>query len=252
MTEKRTVLITGANGGIGRATVLEFSRLGWEVIGVDRDTLSFDFPDDGIFVQTDISQPENVAELLSQVGKMYQKLDAMVNNAAIQIAKPLIQTTLEEWDSLMAINLRAVFYSVKQAYPLLKAARGAIVNVSSVHAVATSADIASYAASKGALLALTRAMAIEFARDDVRVNAILPGAVDTPMLEAGLSRGHVSGGTLEDRKSDLARKHVIGRVGTPEEIAKAIVFLADNDQSSFMTGHPLIVDGGATIRLSTE
>ena len=252
MTEKRTVLITGANGGIGRATVLEFSRLGWEVIGVDRDTLSFDFPDDGIFVQTDISQPENVAELFSQVGKMYQKLDAMVNNAAIQIAKPLIQTTLEEWDSLMAINLRAVFYSVKQAYPLLKAARGSIVNVSSVHAVATSADIASYAASKGALLALTRAMAIEFARDDVRVNAILPGAVDTPMLEAGLSRGHVSGGTLEDRKNDLARKHVIGRVGTPEEIAKAIVFLADNEQSSFMTGHPLIVDGGATIRLSTE
>ena len=252
MTEKRTVLITGANGGIGRATVLEFSRLGWEVIGVDRDTLSFDFPDDGIFVQTDISQPDNVAELFSQVGKMYPKLDAMVNNAAIQIAKPLIQTTLEEWDSLMAINLRAVFYSVKQAYPLLKAARGSIVNVSSVHAVATSEDIASYAASKGALLALTRAMAIEFARDDVRVNAILPGAVDTPMLEAGLSRGHVSGGTLEERKNDLARKHVIGRVGTPEEIAKAIVFLADNEQSSFMTGHPLIVDGGATIRLSTE
>jgi len=252
MTEQRTVLITGANGGIGRATVFEFSRLGWEVIGGDRDTLSFDFPDEGIVIQTDISQPENVAELFSQVGKMYQKLDAMVNNAAIQIAKPLIQTTLEEWDSLMAINLRAVFYSVKQAYPLLKAAHGAIVNVSSVHAVATSADIASYAASKGALLALTRAMAIEFAKDDVRVNAILPGAVDTPMLEAGLSRGHVSGGTLEDRKTDLARKHVIGRVGTPEEIAKAIVFLADNDQSSFMTGHPLIVDGGATIRLSTE
>ena len=252
MTEKRTVLITGANGGIGRATVLEFSRLGWEVIGVDRDPLGFDFPDDGIFVQTDISRSENVAELFSQVSKMYPKLDAMVNNAAIQIAKPLIQTTLEEWDSLMAINLRAVFYSVKQAYPLLTAARGAIVNVSSVHAVATSADIASYAASKGALLALTRAMAIEFARDDVRVNAILPGAVDTPMLEAGLSRGHVSGGTLEDRKNDLARKHVIGRVGTPEEIAKAIVFLADNEQSSFMTGHPLIVDGGAAIRLSTE
>jgi NAD(P)-dependent dehydrogenase (short-subunit alcohol dehydrogenase family) len=176
----------------------------------------------------------------------------LVNNAAIQIAKPLIQTTLEEWDALMAINLRAVFYGVQRAYPLLKAAHGAIVNVSSVHAVTTSADIASYAASKGALLSLTRAMAIEFAKDYVRVNAILPGAVDTPMLEAGLSRGHVTGGTLEDRKNDLARKHVIGRVGTPEEIAKAIVFLADNDQSSFMTGHPLIVDGGATIRLSTE
>jgi len=252
MANNRTVLITGANGGIGRAAVLEFSRLRWNVIGVDRDPLSFDFPQDGLFIQTDISRPENVRELFNQVAEMYPKMEALVNNAAIQIAKPLIQTTLEEWDALMAINLRAVFYSVQRAYPLLKAAQGAIVNVSSVHAVATSADIASYAASKGALLALTRAMAIEFARDDVRVNAILPGAVDTPMLDAGLSRGHVSGGTLEDRKADLARKHVIGRVGTPQEIAKAIVFLADNDQSSFMTGHPLIVDGGATIRLSTE
>ena len=156
MTDKKTVLITGANGGIGRATVKEFARLGWLVIGVDRDRLDFDFPEDGLFVQTDISQPENVAELFDRVAEMYPALNALVNNAAIQIAKPLIQTTLEEWDHLMAINLRAVFYSVKRAYTMLKAARGAIVNVSSVHAVATSADIASYAASKGALLALTR------------------------------------------------------------------------------------------------
>lgn len=252
MTEKKVVLITGANGGIGRATVLAFAKQGWEVIGVDRHALDFAFPENGIFIQTDISQPEHVEQLFRQVGEKFSQLDALVNNAAIQIAKPLIETSLEEWDALMDVNLRAVFYSVQQAYPLLKAAEGAIVNVSSVHAVATSADIASYAASKGALVALTRAMAIEFAADKVRVNAILPGAVDTPMLEAGLSRGHVSGGTMEARKADLARKHVIGRVGTPEEIASAIVFLADNDQSSFMTGHPLIVDGGATIRLSTE
>ncbi len=251
-TEKRTVLITGANGGIGRATVLEFARLGWTVIGVDRDELAFDFPQDGMFLQMDISKPENVKELFEQVGSMYPQLDALVNNAAIQIAKPLIETSLEEWDALMDINLRAVFYSVKQAYPLLKAARGAIVNVSSVHAVATSADIASYAASKGALLALTRAMGIEFANDHVRVNTILPGAVDTPMLEAGLNRGHVSGSTMADRKADLASKHVIGRIGTPLEIARVIVFLADNEQSSFMTGQPVVVDGGATIRLSTE
>ena len=252
MTDKRSVLITGANGGIGRAAVLEFFQRGWDVIGVDRAPLGFDFPKEGLFLQTDISKPENVDKIFSQLAETTQKLDALVNNAAIQIAKPLIETTLEEWDALMAINLRAVFYSVQRAYPMLKAAKGAIVNVSSVHAVATSADIASYAASKGALLALTRAMAIEFAKDEVRVNAILPGAVDTPMLEAGLSRGHVSGGSLEVRKADLARKTVIGRVGTPQEIAKAIVFLADNEQSSFMTGHPLIVDGGATIRLSTE
>ena len=188
----------------------------------------------------------------SAPSERYQVLDALVNNAAIQIAKPLLQTSLEEWDALMDINLRSVFFSVKQAYSLIRPVEGAIVNVSSVHAVATSADIASYAASKGALLALTRAMAIEFADDNVRVNAVLPGAVDTPMLEAGLSRGHVADGSMDARKAELASKTVIGRVGTPEEIAKAIYFLADNQQSSFMTGHPLVIDGGATIRLSTE
>jgi NAD(P)-dependent dehydrogenase (short-subunit alcohol dehydrogenase family) len=95
-------------------------------------------------------------------------------------------------------------------------------------------------------------MAIEFAPDEIRVNAILPGAVDTPMLRAGLSRGHVGDGTIIDRLENLARKTVNGRVGKPEEIARSIYFLADNQQSSFMTGQAMIVDGGATCRLSTE
>jgi len=247
----RTVLVTGANGGIGRATVKYFAEMGWKVFGVDKDPCDYDFPHNGQFFHTDIAQPHNVEKLFADVAGVSPSLHALVNNAAIQIAKPLLKTSLQEWDDLMAINLRAIFYSVQQAYPLIKAVQGAIVNVSSVHAVATSADIASYAASKGAVLALTRAMAIEFADDNVRVNTVLPGAVDTPMLEAGLSRGHVSG-SLAERKAQLASKTVIGRVGTPREIATAIYFLADNQQSSFMTGQPVIVDGGATIRLSTE
>ena len=99
---------------------------------------------------------------------------------------------------------------------------------------------------------LTRAMAIELAPDNIRVNAILPGAVDTPMLRAGLGRGHVGQGDMQERLDNLARKTVSGKVGTPEEIAQAIYFLADNEQSSFMTGQPMVVDGGATARLSTE
>jgi len=154
---------------------------------------------------------------------------------------------------VMASNLRSVFVGVKLAYPLLKAAGGgAIVNVSSVHAVATSTNIAAYAASKGGLLALTRALAIEFAPDNIRVNAILPGAVDTPMLRSGLSRGHLGGESVVDRLDNLARKTVNGRIGKPEEIARSILFLADDHQSSFMTGQAMIVDGGATARLSTE
>ena len=250
--DQRYVLVTGANGGIGRATVKHFDSMGWTVIGIDMNPCDYPFPEAGLFIQTNIAHPENVIKLFKDVAKFTSVLHALVNNAAVQIAKPLLETTLEEWDSLMDVNLRAIFYSVQQAYPLLKPVQGAIVNVSSVHAVATSADIASYAASKGALLAMTRAMAIEFAGDNVRVNTILPGAVDTPMLDAGLSRGHVSGGSLDERKAELASKTVIGRVGTPDEIAHAIYFLADNEQSSFMTGQPMIVDGGATIRLSTE
>ena len=180
-------------------------------------------------------------------------LCGLVNNAALQIAKPIIETSIEEWDAVMASNLRSVFLSAKLAYPLLRTAgTSAIVNVSSVHAVATSANIATYAASKGGLLALSRAMAIEFAPDNIRVNAILPGAVDTPMLRAGLARGHVGGDHVLDQLENLARKTVIGRVGKPKEIAQAIYFLTDDTQSSFMTGQALIVDGGATARLSTE
>jgi NAD(P)-dependent dehydrogenase (short-subunit alcohol dehydrogenase family) len=246
-------MITGAAGGIGRATVKLFAEKGWRVIGVDRSSFGEPFPGDGLFIQSDVSVGENLEAIFDQAHQFTDQLHALVNNAAIQIAKPLVETTVQEWDASMASNLRSVFLGVKLAYPLFKAAGGgAIVNVSSVHAVATSANIAAYAASKGGLLALTRAMAIEFAPDNIRVNAILPGAVDTPMLRAGLGRGHVQGADILQRLDNLARKTVIGRVGQPAEIAHAIYFLADEVQSSFMTGQALIVDGGATCRLSTE
>jgi len=252
-TANRTVMITGAAGGIGRATVQLFAEKGWTVIGVDRAAFGEDFPSNGLFIQSDISIGENLETIFSQAHTFTDHLDVLINNAGLQIAKPVLQTSVEEWDAVMASNLRSVFLSAKLAHRLFTTAGGgAIVNVSSVHAVATSANIAAYAASKGGLLALTRALAIEFAPDNIRVNAILPGAVDTPMLRAGLSRGHVSGSDIIERLDNLARKTVNGRVGKPDEIAHAIFFLADNEQSSFMTGQALIVDGGATCRLSTE
>jgi glucose 1-dehydrogenase len=247
------ILITGAAGGIGRATVSLFAEKGWRVIGVDRSDFGDDFPQDGLFIKADISHAEDVQSIFEKAHAFTESLEALVNNAALQVAKPLVETTVEEWDAVMASNLRSVFLGVKLAHPLLKAGTGgAVVNVSSVHAIQTSANIAAYAASKGGLLALTRAMAIEFAPDNIRVNAILPGAVDTPMLRAGLGRGHVGQGDVQERLDNLARRTVSGKVGRPEEIAHAIYFLADNEQSSFMTGQALVVDGGATARLSTE
>jgi NAD(P)-dependent dehydrogenase (short-subunit alcohol dehydrogenase family) len=258
MTETKTVLITGAAGGIGRATVALFAGKGWCVLGVDRAPFDYaqggsGFPDNGLFIQADISRGEELETIFAKAQVFTDSLDALVNNAAMQIAKPLVETTVEEWDAVMAANLRSVFLGVKLAYPLLKArGGGTIVNVSSVHAIQTSSNIAAYAASKGGLLALTRAMAIEFAPDNIRVNAILPGAVDTPMLRAGLGRGHAGQGDVQQRLENLARKTVSGKVGKPEEIAHAIYFLADEEQSSFMTGQAMVVDGGATARLSTE
>jgi len=249
----KTVLITGAGGGIGRACVRHFAEKGWRIVGVDREDFGDDFPRDGCFIKADIAKPDSPEVIFQQARDFHPTLDVLVNNAAVQVAKPLIETSIEEWDAVMASNLRSVFLFVKLAHPLLKAAGGgAIVNVSSVHAIQTSANIAAYAASKGGLLALTRAMAIEFAPDNIRVNAILPGAVDTPMLRAGLGRGHAGGGDMQQRLDNLARKTVSGKVGRPEEIAHAIYFLADSDQSSFMTGQAMVVDGGATARLSTE
>jgi NAD(P)-dependent dehydrogenase (short-subunit alcohol dehydrogenase family) len=162
--------------------------------------------------------------------------------------------TTGEWDATMASNLRSVFLAVKNAYSLLRSG-SAIINVSSVHAEATSSDIAAYAASKGGLLAFTRALSIEFADDDIRVNAVLPGAVDTEMLRDGLERDYGEEGatkTVQEKMRALGTRHVIGRVGQPEEIAQTILFLADGERSSFVTGQALTVDGGATARLSTE
>ena len=253
MPEIKTVLITGVGGGIGHACARHFAGKSWRVIGVDRSDCREDFPANGHFIQADISHPDAAEVIFREVQNFHPVLDVLVNNAAVQVAKPLVDTTVEEWDAVMASNLRSVFLFVKLAHPLLRASGGgAIVNVSSVHAIQTSANIAAYAASKGGLLALTRAMAIEFAPDNIRVNAILPGAVDTPMLRAGLGRGHAGHGDIQERLDNLARRTVNGKVGKPEEIAQAIYFLADNEQSSFMTGQALVVDGGATARLSTE
>ncbi|MCX6055510.1 MAG: SDR family NAD(P)-dependent oxidoreductase [Chloroflexi bacterium] len=250
---KRIVLITGSAGGIGRATVNLFSAQGWSVIGVDRDDFGEGFPVDGLFINADISQPSHFAFVYDKLKQFTVSLNAVVNNAAVQISKPLVETTVEEWDQVIATNLRPAFIGARYAHPLLcTAGGGAIVNVSSVHAIQTSANIAAYAASKGGLLALTRAMAIEFAPNNIRVNAVLPGAVDTPMLRSGLQRGHLKGPSVSERLDNLARKTVNGRIGTPDEIAHAIYFLADDTQSSFMTGQALVVDGGATARLSTE
>lgn len=248
----RVALITGVAGGIGAATAQAFARAGWRVVGVDRRPAGEAPPEIDHFIRDDIGAAEAAARVVEAVRVREGRLDALVNNAAVQVCKSLLDTTVAEWDAVMAVNVRAVFLAAKAAFPLLRAHQGAIVNVSSVHALATSSCIAAYAASKGALLALTRAMALEFGPQQVRVNAVLPGAVETSMLHDGLQRGHIGGLDVGAMVRGLGQKHVMGRVGRPDEIAQAILFLADGARSSFMTGQSMVVDGGATARLSTE
>ena len=211
----RIAVITGAAAGIGRATLEAFAAAGWEAIGLDRQPAE-ELPSGARIQQVDVSAPEQVETYFAGLRVRHPQLHALVNNPSIPLEKPLVEITPEEWEAVQAANLRSVYLASRSAFPLLKAARGAIVNVSSVRAVATSIHMAAHAACKGGVLALTRAMALEFGAEGVRVNVVQ------------------------------------GRVGRPEEIARAILFLADDKQASFITGQALVVDGGATARLSTE
>jgi NAD(P)-dependent dehydrogenase (short-subunit alcohol dehydrogenase family) len=229
------VVITGASGSIGSACVAAFHEVGAEVLGVGEDDRSE--ADESLIL--DLGQPDCGVRLAAHLGD--RRVDVLVNNAAVGHALPAIETGSEDFDHLMAVNLRAPFLLSVALYPGLRASFGSIVNVGSVHAVATSAPASVYAASKGGLASLTRSLAVEWG-PEVRVNCVLPGAVDSPMLADGLAR---AGRSLEA----FGASHAVGRVGRPEEIADAIVFLATN---RYLTGTSLIIDGGATARLSTE
>ncbi len=247
----KTVLISGAAGGIGSAAVGVFVRKGWRVIGVDHTAFAGPTPCTDFFV-ADLADESQINQLFAQVNELTDGLDALVNNAAVQLCKPLVKTTAAEWDAVFAVNVRAAFLMMRQAHPLLRNRRGSIVNVGSVHARATSRNIGAYAASKGSLEALTRAAALEFAKDGIRVNGIHPGAVETTMLKAGLRRSEEDHDPPGNPVEQLGLMHPLGRVGQPQEIAEAMLFLADNRKSSFVTGSFLIADGGALARLSTE
>ena len=242
----RTVFITGVLGGIGRASAEVFRDAGWRVAGMDRRELDGDAPVDP-FVVGDVADP-NVGDRLDALFERLGSLDAVVNNAATQVETRLVDMAVADWDAIMATNVRSAFIVSRSAHPHLAKSAGAIVNVASVHAIATSPGLTAYAASKGALVALTRASALEFAGDGIRVNAVLPGAVETPMLQAGLSRWP----DPDDARTQLASRTPLRRIADAREIARAILFLADGQQSSFITGQALIADGGALARLSTE
>jgi NAD(P)-dependent dehydrogenase (short-subunit alcohol dehydrogenase family) len=232
----RVAVVTGAAGGIGSATCDLLKREGWEVVPVDRRPTGHPRA-----IEVDIADSDRLTAALQRL----ERVDALVNNAAVQHSKPLLETTVAEWDAVLAQNLRGAFVCMKALHDHLADTGGSIVNVSSVHALATSESVAPYAASKGALVALTRAAALEFASAGIRVNAVLPGAIDTPALREGFSR-------REDAERTLVERTPLRRIGDPREVAAAISFLIDDTRSSFITGQTFVVDGGALAKLATE
>lgn len=250
---KKVVLITGVFGGIGYATAKLFKRSGWDVIGIDKQGREDTEGAVDLFIEKDISNAENIDFIWTAVKDKYPSgIHGVVNNAGYQVAKSVLDTSEEEWDTVFSSNVKSVFLSAKYAFPLLKPNKGAIVNISSVHAFATSKNISAYAASKGALLAFTRALALEFAYADIRVNCVIPGAVRTNMLISGLSRGHLGNSDVNMMIDKLGLRHPVKRVGEPEDIANLIYFLIDNERSEFITGQSFCADGGALAQLSTE
>lgn len=237
----RVAVVTGAAGGIGGATVDAFIADGWTVVGIDR--VESDGTSATRFLTVDLADGAALEHAIREIGES-GAIDALVNNAAVSMRQPIDAMGAEQWDEVADINLRAPFLAARFAYPYMRGHRAAIINVSSVHAVATTHSQAAYASAKAGLVGLTRALALELAGEGIRVNAVLPGAVDTPMLSAD--------GSADDRVKRIAARTPLGRIGQAGEIAQAILFLADHSRSSFITGQTLVVDGGALALLSTE
>jgi NAD(P)-dependent dehydrogenase (short-subunit alcohol dehydrogenase family) len=248
----RVAIVTGATSGIGRATATVLAAEGAEVMAAGRrqrpgKALAAEIVWEGgtaRFMETDVTDPAQLERLVTTTVEMWGRLDILVNNAGAVGFGSVETTTDAEWDRIIATNLTSVFQISRVAIPhIRRTGGGSIVNVASVHAFATTTEIAAYAASKGAIVALSRQMALDFAADRIRVNAIVVGSVDTPMSQAhGAARGALTESHFDP--TDVRP----GRMGTPEEVARAVLFLASDD-ASFITGSPIIVDGGMLAKI---
>jgi NAD(P)-dependent dehydrogenase (short-subunit alcohol dehydrogenase family) len=198
-----------------------------------------------------VTSAKDLKELIDFTVGEYDGVDVLVNSAGVQRYGTVVETEEEMWDEVLAINLKAMYLSAKFAIPeMLKRGGGAIVNVSSVQAMASQTNVAAYTASKGGVKALTRAMALDHAEENIRVNAVCPASVDTPMLRwaADLFKGER---TAAEVVEEWGKMHPIGRVARPEEVAEVITFLA-SDRASFVTGAEYKVDGGMLAALGVR
>ena len=245
--QDRSVVITGSGSGIGRACALAFAKAGASVIVADIDLKAAEKTveqihsanGEAIACQADVSKPDSVAALVNKTIQQYSKIDALINNAAIQVNKTIADTSFEEWNAQMSVNVGGVFLCSKLFLPYLRVTRGSIVNMSSVNGYFVEPSCAGYCATKAAIIGLTKAMAIDHGREGIRVNCICPGYID-----AGLAEGYFqSQPDPAQARVDAGKLHALWRIGKPEEVAQVAIFLA-SDNASFVTGSAYVVDGG--------
>lgn len=245
--KNKVAVITGGTSGIGLATAILFAKEGAKVVIAGRDITKAKkainkIGKGTIFIKTDVSNELEVKKLIDSTIKKFKRIDVLYNNAGIELAKPVIETSEEEWDKVLNINLKGVFFGCKYAIPhMIKNKGGSIINTASTAGIVGFPNLGAYCASKGGIVLLTKEIALDYAKQGIRVNCVCPGAILTPMVKRFTDKAP----NPKKAMADLAAMHPMGRAGQPEEIANAVLFLASNE-SSFVTGHALVVDGGLT------
>lgn len=252
MTEQKlankTAIVTGGTKGIGKSIALTFADEGAHVIIVGRngkagEQVVTDTKGKISFIKADVSKPSEVQHLIRQTVQQTGRLDILVNNAGVQHEQTIEHTSLEDWDNVMDVNVKSVFLCSKYAIPHMRnQGGGKILNTASIDGYWAEPGLGAYSTSKGAVLSLTKSIALDFAHDGILCNAICPGYIETEMTESYMQTQN----NPEQARQQLAASHPVQRIGKPEDIAEAAVWLS-SQESNFITGQSITVDGGLTL-----